>query len=282
MDEYPVISVVIPTRNRVHTLKRMLDKLFAENYPNLEVIIVDGASTDGTIDLIKSYGSKISRWVSERDNGEYFALNKGIPMATGEIIKMMSDDDVMHPGSYHKAARYFASHPNTDILFGQTNVWEETDGTKRRVHETMMTDPSRLTLRNWLRGHQVIMSISSFIHRRVFNRIGLLSTEYVCGDVEFWVRAATKGIVMDVVDDVFLDYYITGSNGVITKKWQVAHGMVRINARYGTLTDILYSLWKGYVKPFTYRPVVNVIRRICRMFGFDPGVIVARRRGVKI
>jgi glycosyltransferase involved in cell wall biosynthesis len=78
MSQFPKVSVIVATMNRADYLKRMLDKLFEDDYPNKEVIIIDGASQDNTIEVIKSYGNKITKWVSEPDDGEYFALNKGI------------------------------------------------------------------------------------------------------------------------------------------------------------------------------------------------------------
>src|SRR5260221_187029 len=149
--QYPKFSVVIPTRNRQVTLKRMLDMLLQDHYPDLEIIIVDGASTDGTVELIKSYGDKISKWISEPDSGEYFAINKGIKLASGELLKIMSDDDVLRQGVFHKVADYFSSHPEVDIVFGQTEVWDEQDGDAVRQFQTVMMDESKLSLWHWLR-----------------------------------------------------------------------------------------------------------------------------------
>ena len=283
MTSLPKISVVIPTRNRAQTLQRTLDTLLQDDYPSLEIIIIDGASTDGTVDLIKSYGHKISQWVSERDGGEYFAINKGVQRATGEIVKLMSDDDVLRPGIFHKVAQYFISHPDVGILFGQSVVWEDTDGVSRRLFETIMTDESRLTLRNWLRERQSVLSLASFIRRDTFERIGPMSTDYVCGDVEYWARAASQGIKIGVIPDVVVDYHFTGMNGIITKKWGAASDIVRINMKYGSPVDVINSIWRKYIKPYTYHPLAVAVRKICRLlFGVDPAAYLHKRRGMKI
>ena len=90
--EWPLISAVMPTFNQGAYIREALDSIFSQNYPNLEVIVVDGKSTDQTLDILKSYGGKI-RWVSEKDKNQSDALNKGFKMARGEIIAWLNSDD---------------------------------------------------------------------------------------------------------------------------------------------------------------------------------------------
>ena len=283
MKQYPAYSVVIPTRNRKTTLKRMLDELLQDSYPNLEIIIVDGASTDGTVELIRSYGQRISKWISEPDKGEYFALNKGIGLATGEYLKFMSDDDVLRQGVFQKTADYFAAHPEVDIVFGQTEVWDEQDGAPVRQFQTMMTDESKLSLWHWLRQKQTVMSMASFLRRNVFDKIGLLSTEFVGGDVEFWARCAAKGVRMGLIPDIVVNYHYTGDNGILVKQWGAARGMVKICARYGGWTDVTYSIYKNFIKPFTYRPLALSFRwGWKKLFGTDPALHFHSKHGIRI
>ena len=278
-----MISVVIPTRNRAETLKRMLDKLFEDNYPNLEVIVIDGGSTDATVDLIRSYGTRISYWVSEKDGGEYFAINKGLQRVSGDIVKIMSDDDVLRPGTFQKVETYFREHPDVDLLFGQVVVWEDSEEGPVRQFETTMVDESRLTLRDWLRERQTVMSLTSFFRRSVVERIGLMSTVFACGDVEYWARAASRGLKMGILPDILVDYHYTGTNGVIVKKWKIAADIVRINMELGSASDVIHSVWRKYVKPYTYRPVALTVRKIWQaIFGLDPAVYLHKRRGVKV
>ena len=281
--QYPKFSVVIPTRNRAVTLKRMLDRLLQDTYPNLEIIIVDGASTDGTVDLINSYGEKISRWISEPDKGEYFAINKGIKLATGELLKLMSDDDVLRLGVFHKAADYFATHQDVDILFGQTEVWDEQEGTHVRQFQTIMMDESKLSLWHWLRHKQTVMSLASFMRRSVFDRIGPLSTEFVAGDIELWARCVHRGLKMGLMPDIVVDYHYTGFNGILVKRWRAARDMVRICARYGSTSDVANSIYRNFVKPFTYRPLALAFRRSWKkVFGIDPATYFHSKHGIKV
>lgn len=254
MTKHPLVSVIVATRNRRDYLKRMLDMLFSDDYPNLEVIIIDGASTDGTVDLLKSYGDKIAKWVSEPDEGEYFAINKALHLATGDIIKWMTDDDVLRHGVFHQGTDYLEKHPEIDVVFGQTIFWQEMADGPVLIGATSCADAGKLNLRYWLREQAGVSSQASFIRRRVFDLVGPFSTEYVCGDTEWWVRAASKGVPMGVMPHVVLDYYFTGFNGLITKGRRVKMDVVRINIRYGSIGDICHVVFRKLIKdPLTYR-----------------------------
>jgi glycosyltransferase involved in cell wall biosynthesis len=256
------ISVVIPTRNRCQSLARVLHSLNEDAYPQLETIVIDAASRDSTVDLLRSYGERI-RWISEPDDGEYDALNKGIGMARGEVIKFMSDDDVLRSGAFQLAADYFASHPDVDIVLGQTAFWEVENGQSQFIETTNTLDPARLTTRHWLRQQTGLQSISAFIRRRVFDQIGLMSVEYACGDVEFWARAASRGIKMGLIPDVVLDYYYTGQNGVFTKEWRIAAEMVKLNQLYGNTPDVISAIWRHYP--------LHLLAVLSRRLGVHPG-----------
>jgi len=265
MSEWPKISVVIATLNRSPYLKKMLDNLFKDDYPNLEVIVIDGASKDDTVELLKSYGNKISKWKSEPDQGEYFAINKGLQMATGEIIKPMTDDDILRPGVFFLAAEYFATHPDIDIVFGQAASWREENGKVSFIEESSC-HPERLSLHHWLRETHGFNSIAAFIRSSVFRRIGLFSTEYCAGDVEYWTRAAHLRIKMGLMPQVVVDYYYRDFMGVITKWREIARDRFRINVRYGSIPDIAVSFWKDLAKFYIYAQLV----KFENYFGFGP------------
>jgi glycosyltransferase involved in cell wall biosynthesis len=266
MSSLPRISVVVATLNRAPFLKRMLDHLFQTDYPNLEVIVVDGASQDETVGLLQSYGRKIALWKSEPDPGEYFAYNKGLQLATGEIVKPMTDDDLLHPESFRWAADYFLGHPETDIVFGQVRYRFEEPGKITQVGVTNASDPARLSLRNWLRETQGVFSTAAFIRRGVFERIGYFSTQYSCGDIEFWARAVSRNIKMGLIPQVVVDGCIGPQSGVVKKRRQLAIDMVKISARYGTTADVLANIWRKLIRQFIW----GQSAKVAHFFGLHP------------
>jgi glycosyltransferase involved in cell wall biosynthesis len=105
-NDVPRISIIVPSFNQGTYIKKTLDSILDQNYPNLEIIVIDGGSTDNTISVLKSYREKL-KWVSEKDNGQTEAINKGIRLTSGEIFGYINSDDFMLPGSLWVVANSF-------------------------------------------------------------------------------------------------------------------------------------------------------------------------------
>ena len=119
---WPRVSIILPSYNQAAFLERALDSLNNQYYPKLEVIVIDSASTDGTVDLLKYRRDIVSKWVSERDNGQTHALNKGFAMATGEIFGWLNCDERYRRGTLHLVGEAFLKNPELDIVFGHRIV----------------------------------------------------------------------------------------------------------------------------------------------------------------
>jgi glycosyltransferase involved in cell wall biosynthesis len=115
---WPKISVVIPSFNQGEFIGETLQSLLEEAYPNLEMIVIDGGSNDASVDVIRSFESQLSYWISEPDGGQTQAINKGFARSTGQIMAWLNADDRIVPGSLHKIAHYFTSQPEIDVLYG--------------------------------------------------------------------------------------------------------------------------------------------------------------------
>lgn len=118
----PSISIVVPNYNGGATIEATLRSLIDQNYPRLEILVVDGSSTDDSVKVIRRYEQHIAWWVSEKDRGQTNAINKGFARATGEIVNWLCSDDVLLPGALHKVANAFAANPGTDIVAGSCRL----------------------------------------------------------------------------------------------------------------------------------------------------------------
>ncbi|MES3016316.1 MAG: glycosyltransferase family 2 protein [Bacteroidota bacterium] len=119
----PRLSVITIVYNNVHDIERTLLSVLGQTYPNIEYIVVDGASTDGTLDVLNSYNSRISKLVSEKDKGIYDAMNKGLALAEGDFVLFMnSGDEIYAPDTVQKV---FASEPDADIYYGETEMFDQ-------------------------------------------------------------------------------------------------------------------------------------------------------------
>lgn len=103
----PKISIVTPSYNQARFIKATIDSVLSQNYPNLEYIVVDGGSTDETVEILKSYGNKI-KWISEKDNGQTDAINKGLRQCTGDVLAYLNSDDIYLPQALKRVGEYYA------------------------------------------------------------------------------------------------------------------------------------------------------------------------------
>jgi glycosyltransferase involved in cell wall biosynthesis len=125
---YPKISIVTPSFNQAEYLESTIRSVIDQNYPNLEYIIIDGGSTDKSIEIIKKYADKITYWVSEEDKGQYDAINKGFSMSTGEIMGWINSSDILYPWTLKIIAEIFYSFPQVQWLTGMQTALYSIDG----------------------------------------------------------------------------------------------------------------------------------------------------------
>jgi len=126
--QLPTISLITPSFNQGKFIKKTIDSVLQQAYPNLEYWVIDGGSSDDTLSLLKQYQqqhAQVFHFISEKDQGQAHALNKGLARSTGEIIGYLNADDCLLPGSLHQIGQYFADHPNTLWLTGDCEIIDE-------------------------------------------------------------------------------------------------------------------------------------------------------------
>jgi glycosyltransferase involved in cell wall biosynthesis len=123
----PLVSVVVPSYNQAQYLERTLLSVINQNYTNWELLVCDGGSTDGSVDILKKYDKYIKKWVSEPDQGQTHALNKGLSWATGALICFQNSDDLFYPNCFETLVKYHEKHPNYDCYYGDLLLIDEYD-----------------------------------------------------------------------------------------------------------------------------------------------------------
>ncbi|GAB4045217.1 glycosyltransferase family 2 protein [Spirosoma foliorum] len=165
---YPKLTIVTPSFNQAQYLERTILSVLNQHYPNLEYFIMDGGSTDGSLDIIKKYEPYLAGWVSEKDRGQTDAINKGFRLATGDYVAFQNSDDVFAPDALSRVAEAWRKAPTTDVFFGDMYIIDEAD-----VILEEMRAPEFCVECQLYEGMQVFNQ-SLFIRRERLEQFGLL------------------------------------------------------------------------------------------------------------
>jgi len=180
-----LVSIITPSFNQAPFLEATIKSVLEQDHPELEYIIVDGGSTDGSLEIIQRYADRLSWWVSEKDRGQTDAINKGFAHAKGDILAWLNSDDTYAPGAISAAAKILTNHPKTGLVYGDANFIDEI-GNKIGSFPAAQTDYRRLR-----RGYVHIPQQSSFFRAALWNQVGPLDPSfYFAMDYDLWVRIA--------------------------------------------------------------------------------------------
>jgi glycosyltransferase involved in cell wall biosynthesis len=185
MNIYPKISIITPNYNGVKFIEKTVQSVLNQNYPNLEYIVVDGGSTDGSLKVIKKYDSKITKIISEPDNGLYDAINKGLKLATGEIIAWLNSDDIYLPNALFTVARIFEKFEDVNWLTATPTACNSHDSV---IHVGENRRWSKFEVFNG--DYKWIQQESTFWRRDLWEKAGgYIDSNYkVASDLDLWCR----------------------------------------------------------------------------------------------
>lgn len=179
----PKITVVTLSYNQGEFLERTIRSVLSQGYPNLEYIVIDGGSTDASVEIIKRYEDRMAYWISEPDRGQSHAINKGFEKSTGEILAWLNSDDTYEPGALLAVGEYLGEHPGVDVVYGDANSIDTEDRVIRPIFGVPFV--SRAFIYGGVNLHQA----STFWRREMYSRVGALNEELHFGmDYELWYR----------------------------------------------------------------------------------------------
>jgi glycosyltransferase involved in cell wall biosynthesis len=186
----PLVSIVTPSYNQARYLESTIRSVLEQDYSSLEYVIVDGGSTDGSVDIIRRYSDRLAWWVSEKDRGQTDAINKGFAHAHGEILAWLNSDDTYQPGAVAEAVGFLRSRPEVGLVYGDANFIDE-NGCVIGRFPAAQTDYRRLR-----RGYVHIPQQASFWRADLWHKVGPLDPSfYFAMDYDLWVRLAAQALV---------------------------------------------------------------------------------------
>jgi len=181
---WPRISIVTPSYNQGQFIEETIRSALLQGYPNLEYIVIDGDSSDNSVEIIRKYEPWLTYWVSEPDNGQTEALNKGFERTTGSILTWLNSDDRLQPGALQSVAEFFLRHPEVGIAYGNFNKIDEYSNHISRC------EAPEFNLRHHI-VRDLIPQPAALFRREVWGRIGPLNHQFhYVMDHDFWSRAA--------------------------------------------------------------------------------------------
>lgn len=185
MNNQSLVSIITPSYNQRQYLEETIESVLNQTYPSLEYIIVDGGSTDGSLDLIEDYSNQIDLFISEPDQGQTDAINKGFRHAQGDYLAWINSDDTYQPKAVEEAVHYLEAHPRAGMVYGDAMIIDE-NGHPLAKFNAQPTNYERL-----LRGSVNIPQPAAFWRSNLWVQVGPLDPAfYFAMDYDLWVRLA--------------------------------------------------------------------------------------------
>lgn len=215
VDSFPRISIVTPSFNQGQFLEETILSVLNQEYPNLEYFVMDGGSTDNSVEIIQKYASRLTYWESKPDSGQSHAINKGWRMATGELVAWLNSDDVYYPGTLFEVAEIWQKDKSVGFIHGVSEFIDEFGkptgkffGTEFKILNALMAYENKTAQQ------------STFISRSVIEEVGYLNESYhLAMDWDLWFRIACQ-YNTKFVDKVWSKYRIW--QGTKTEKLKIS------------------------------------------------------------
>ncbi len=246
MSEWPRVTVVTPSYNQATYLERTIRSVLDQDYPNLEYFVVDGGSTDGSVDIIRRYADRLAWWVSEPDGGQTEAINKGLRRATGEWVAWQNSDDTYYSGVFRELAETAEKNPQAGLIIGNMMLVDEHDQPLRDIRYV------RPSYKSLLAEGMVLTNQSAFWRRSVHEKIGFLDERYHCAfDYEWFLR---------------LTAYVEGAHADSLWGALRLHGDTKTSQLGPRFMEENRQILSGRVMPY-WQKKLFVLRRIALILG---------------
>jgi len=228
MNQQPLVSIITPSFNQARSIEATIRSVLEQDYPSIEYIIVDGGSSDGSVDIIQRYASKLAWWVSEKDKGQTDALNKGFSQAKGEILAWINSDDTYEPGAVASAVKYMLEQPETGMVYANANFIDENG------HDIGRFPAAQTDYRRLRQGYVHIPQQATFFRAALWQQVAPLDPDfYFAMDYDLWVRLARLAPFTYVSDLTWANFRLHSSGKTIAADDRCWPEMLKVHYRDG-------------------------------------------------
>lgn len=259
MEQFPLVSIVTPSFNQARFLPETIQSVLGQDYPNLEYLIVDGGSTDGSLEVIRRYADRLAWWVSETDQGQTDAINKGFGRARGEILAWLNSDDTYLPHAVSEAVAFLRDHPEAGMVYGDANLVNENGQIVGRF-PARQTDYHRLR-----RGYVHIPQQAAFFRASLWRQSGPLDpTFYFAMDYDLWVRLARLAPLC-YYPSLWANFRLHGAGKSVIADERCWPEMLRVHRREGG-SWFSWLVFKAGLRTLVYARLPLNLRLFLRRF----------------
>ena len=251
-DSLPLVSIVTPSYQQARFLAATMDSVLNQTYPNIEYIVIDGGSNDGSAEIIRARAGRLAYWVSEPDQGQTDAINKGFSRANGQIMAWLNSDDTYEPEAVAQAVTYLAEYPRVGLVYGEANFIDEHGRVIGRF-PAAQTDYTRLR-----RGYVHIPQQAAFWRADLWRQVGPLDQGlYFAMDYDLWRKLAAVSQIKYLPGRVWANFRLHGDSKTIAEDDRCWPEMIRVHHREGgswfSIITIKYVLRKLLAPLVTWR-----------------------------
>ena len=253
--QLPLVSIVTPSFNQGRFLKRTIDSVLTQDYQNVEYIVIDGGSTDESLDILNSYGDQFF-WMSESDKGQTDAINKGMLQANGDILAYLNSDDVLMPGAITRIVNYFDQHPECGMVYGNADYIDADDhfiGTYKTADysfERLMQDC-------------MVCQPASFWRKSVAEIVGPFDEKLnFVMDYEYWIRIAKSGAGINFIKEKIACSRLYPETKTMSARAKIYKEIFEISRKYTGRINVSFYLGLWHYKIFERRSLANHLIRL--------------------
>ena len=252
MDE--LVTIITPSYNQARFLDETIRSVLSQDYPFIEYMVIDGASTDHSVDVIKKYADRLAYWCSEADNGQTEAINKGFARAKGQILAWINSDDTYNPGAVSQAVTYLQAHPEVGMVYSDLNFIDENSNVVGKF-PARQTDLQRLH-----RGYVHVPQPATFFRAEYWRQVGPLDPSFFFAmDYDLWVRLAGVTRLQYLPGPVWANFRMHSDAKTINADDRCWPEMLRVHYRDGG-SFFAPIVAKSYLRRLA-APVLNWRRR---------------------
>ena len=221
------VSIVTPSYNQAQFQERTIQSVLQQTYADIEYIVIDGGSTDGSKEIIERYADRITYWVSEKDKGQTDAINKGFAQATGEVLAWLNSDDTMEPDAVKRAVEELKRHPEVGMVYGHGFF---IDGEDKKIGDFPSAQTNYAKLRQ---AYVHICQQASFWRAALWNKVGPLDDSiYFAMDYDLWLRLAKEAPLL-FINEHWANFRLHGEAKSVAEDDRCWPDMLKIHLRDG-------------------------------------------------